>query len=156
VFLLVIFILPHCEERLMAILEVEHINVTTRSLEKTTRFYADVLGLKEGPRPPFSRPGAWMYLGDRALVHISTGRVPATQSSDAFDHIAFSASDLLGTRAHLKRHGVEFTEFTVPDRELHQLFLRDPEGMQIELLFSGDDARRAIAEGGAVDVTQQG
>ncbi|MDP5112330.1 MAG: hypothetical protein NWQ00_07810, partial [Burkholderiaceae bacterium] len=57
------------------------------------------------------------------------------------------------TRAHLKQHGVAFKEFSVPDRELHQLFIRDPEGMQIELLFSGDDARLAITEGGSVDVT---
>jgi len=139
----------------MAILEVEHINVTTSDLERTRRFYIEVLGLKEGNRPPFSRPGAWMYLGERALVHISTGRAPATQGSDAFDHIAFKASDLRGMREHLKQHGVVFSEFSVPDRELHQLFLRDPEGMQIELLFSGEDARLAISEGGAVDVTQQ-
>jgi catechol 2,3-dioxygenase-like lactoylglutathione lyase family enzyme len=138
----------------MAILEVEHINVTTSDLEKTRRFYADVLGMREGVRPPFSRPGAWMYLGDRAMVHISTGRLPTSQSSDAFDHIAFKANDLISTRAHLRRHGVEFKEFSVPDRELHQLFLRDPEGMQIELLFSGEDARIAAVEGATVDVTQ--
>ena len=95
-----------------------------------------------------------MYLGDRAMVHISTGRVPTSQSSDAFDHIAFKANDLLSTRAHLKQCGVAFREFSVSDRELHQIFIRDPEGMQIELLFSGEDARLALAEGGAVDVTR--
>ena len=138
----------------MAILEVEHINVTTSDLEKTRRFYTEVLGMREGVRPPFSRPGAWMYLGDRAMVHISTGRAPITQSSDAFDHIAFKANDLLSTRAHLKQHGVAFKEFSVPDRELHQIFIRDPEGMQIELLFSGEDARLALNEGVSVDVTR--
>ena len=138
----------------MAILEVEHINVTTSDLEKTRRFYTEVLGMREGVRPPFSRPGAWMYLGDRAMVHISTGRTPTGQSSDAFDHIAFKANDLLSTRAHLKQCGVAFKEFSVPDRELHQIFIRDPEGMQIELLFSGEDARLALAEAGAVDVTR--
>lgn len=138
----------------MAILEVEHINVTTSDLEKTRQFYVEVLGMREGERPPFSRPGAWMYLGDRAMVHISTGRVPISQNSDAFDHIAFKANDLLSTRAHLKQHGVAFKEFSVPDRELHQLFLRDPEGMQIELLFSGEDARLALTEGSTVDVTR--
>ena len=97
-----------------------------------------------------------MYVGERAVVHISTGRVPVGQSSDAFDHIAFKANDLEVTRARLRRHGVAFTEFGVPDRQLHQLFLRDPEGMQIELVFSGEDARFALNEGAAVDVTQRG
>lgn len=138
----------------MAILDVDHINVTTSNLERMRWFYSEVLGLREGVRPPFSRLGAWMYLGERALVHISTGRAPVTHGSDAFDHIALRAHDLQATRAHLKSHDVEFKEFSVPDRELHQLFLRDPEGMQIELLFSGEDARLAMAEGAAVDVTQ--
>ena len=140
----------------MAILDVDHVNVTTSDLERMRLFYTEVLGLTEGVRPPFSRPGAWMYLGERAVVHISTGRVPASQSRDAFDHIAFKANDLEATRARLQRHGVAFTEFGVPDRQLHQLFLRDPEGMQIELVFSGEDARIARNEGAAVDVTQRG
>jgi catechol 2,3-dioxygenase-like lactoylglutathione lyase family enzyme len=144
------------EEAAMAILDVDHVNVTTSDLERMRRFYTEVLGLKEGVRPPFTRPGAWMYLGERAVVHISTGRVPAGQSSDAFDHIAFKANDLEATRAQLRLHGVAFTEFGVPDRQLHQLFLRDPEGMQIELVFSGEDARIAREEGAAVDVTQRG
>ena len=139
----------------MAILDVDHVNVTTSDLERMRLFYTEVLGLTEGVRPPFSRPGAWMYLGERAVVHISTGRVPASQSSDAFDHIAFKANDLEATRARLQRHGVTFTEFGVPDRQLHQLFLRDPEGMQIELVFFGEDACLARNEGAAVDVTQR-
>lgn len=140
----------------MAIWDVDHVNVTTSDLERMRRFYTEVLGLTEGARPPFSRPGAWMYVGERAVVHISTGRVPVGQSSDAFDHIAFKANDLEVTRARLRRHGFAFTEFGVPDRQLHQLFLRDPEGMQIELVFSGEDARFALNEGAAVDVTQRG
>ena len=139
----------------MAILDVDHVNVTTSDLERMRRFYTEVLGLTEGVRPPFTRPGAWMYLGGRAVVHISTGRVPVGQSSDAFDHIAFKANDLEATRARLQRCGVAFTEFGVPEREIHQLFLRDPEGMQIELVFSGEDACLARNEGAAVDVTQR-
>ena len=132
-----------------------HEGIPVHDLDACVKFYTEVLGLTEGVRPPFSRPGAWMYLGERAVVHISTGRVPASQSSDAFDHIAFKANDLEATRARLQRHGVAFTEFGVPDRQLHQLFLRDPEGMQIELVFSGEDARIARNEGAAVDVTQR-
>ncbi|MEY3629772.1 MAG: hypothetical protein RLY91_1538 [Pseudomonadota bacterium] len=140
----------------MAISDVDHVNVTTGDLERMRFFYTQVLGLTEGARPPFSRPGAWMYIGQRALVHISTGRVPGSRSSDAFDHIALKANDLEAMRARLRRHDVSFTEFGVPDREIHQLFLRDPEGMQIELVFSGEDARMARQEGATLDVTHQG
>ncbi len=139
----------------MAILDVDHVNVTTSDLERMRVFYTQVLGLAEGARPPFGRPGAWMYLGERPVVHISTGRVPSSRGSDAFDHIAFKAKDLREVRARLQRHEVSFTEFGVVEREIHQLFLKDPEGMQIELVFSGEDARMARQAGAAVDVTQQ-
>ena len=52
---------------------------------------------------------------------------------------------------HRGQHGVYYEEYAVPDRELHQLFFRDPDGVEIELQFSGADARAAIAGGAAVD-----
>jgi catechol 2,3-dioxygenase-like lactoylglutathione lyase family enzyme len=135
----------------MAISGFNHFNIATGDLERSRRFYSEVLGLRDGERPPFSRPGAWMYIGDQPVLHISTGRVARTQRSDAFDHVAFTATDLEGTRNTLRRHGIYFEEYAVPDRELHQIFFRDPDGVEIELQFSGADARAAIAGGVAVD-----
>src|SRR5262249_16282764 len=40
---------------------LDHYNVSTRKLGETIRFYEDVLGMKNGPRPPFNFPGAWIY-----------------------------------------------------------------------------------------------
>lgn len=135
----------------MAISGFDHYNVTTGDLDRSRRFYSEVLGLREGERPPFSRPGVWMYVGEQPIVHISTGRVAGTRRSDALDHVAFRATDIAGTRATLRARGVYFEEYAVPDRELHQLFLRDPDGVEIELQFSGADARAARAAGSAVD-----
>jgi catechol-2,3-dioxygenase len=42
----------------------------------------------------------------------------------------------------------------VPDRELLQIFLTDPDGNEVELVFDGEEARRAIAEGATVDRTK--
>ncbi len=135
----------------MAISGFNHYNIATGDLDRARRFYGEVLGLKDGDRPPFSRPGAWMYIGDQPVLHISTGRVAKTQRSDAFDHVAFTAHDIEGTRSNLHKHGIYFEEYAVPDRELHQIFFRDPDGVEIELQFAGADARAAIAGGVAVD-----
>ena len=137
----------------MSVLAFEHLNITTADLERARRFYAEVVGLRDGPRPPFSRPGAWMYLGEQAVVHISTSRAPATRKSDAFDHVAFKASGLDETRERLRAHNIYFQEFGVPENNLHQVFFRDPDGTEIELIFSGDEARAAAAAGAAVDGT---
>ncbi len=134
----------------MPIAGFNHFNITTSDLARARRFYTEVLGLREGERPPFSRPGAWMYLGNQPILHISTGRAPKTQRSDAFDHVAFWATDIESMRDTLRQHGVYFEEYAVPDRELHQLFFRDPDGVEIELQFGGADARAAKA-GAAVD-----
>ena len=138
----------------MTILAFEHLNITTADLERARRFYADVIGLRDGPRPPFSRPGAWMYLGEQAVVHISTSRAPVSRKSDAFDHVAFRAAGLEETRARLKAHDIYFEEFGVPENNLHQVFFRDPDGTEIELIFGGEDARAAAAAGAAVDATR--
>jgi catechol 2,3-dioxygenase-like lactoylglutathione lyase family enzyme len=138
----------------MSVLAFEHLNITTADLERARRFYADVVGLRDGPRPPFSRPGAWMYLGDQAVVHISTGRAPVSRKSDAFDHVAFRAEGLEEVRARLTAHNIHFQEFGVPENNLHQVFFRDPDGTEIELIFGGDDARAAAAAGAAVDATR--
>ncbi len=135
----------------MTIAAFNHFNITTTDLARSRSFYEQVLGLRDGERPPFSRPGAWMYLDSQPILHISTGRAPKTQRSDAFDHVAFWATDLEGTRALLKERGIYFEEYAVPERELHQLFFRDPDGVEIELQFGGEDARAAKAAGAALD-----
>ena len=44
----------------MSVGVLDHYNVSTRKLDETVRFYQDVLGFVNGPRPPFDFPGAWL------------------------------------------------------------------------------------------------
>ncbi len=41
----------------------------------------------------------------------------------------------------------------MPARNMHQIFFRDPDGNEIELLFFSADAEKAKAEGTRVDST---
>jgi catechol 2,3-dioxygenase-like lactoylglutathione lyase family enzyme len=137
----------------MPIEALDHYNICTADLDRARRFYAEVVGLRDGERPPFGRPGAWMYLGDHAILHISTARVPDSSKHDAYDHVAFRASGLAATRAMLERLGIRNQSFAVPDRNQVQVFFRDPDGAEIELIFSGEEAAADIAAGVAVDAT---
>lgn len=138
----------------MPLTRLDHLNIATADLDRCRAFYREVLGMEDGPRPPFARPGAWLYLDGRPVVHVSTGRKPASRKSDSFDHVAFMARDLAAMRTHLKRLGIAHYEVAVPDRELLQIFLTDPDGNEVELVFDGEEARRAIAEGATVDRTR--
>ena len=128
----------------MPITQMQHYMVLSKDLEKTRRFYCDVLGLRTGPRPPFDFDGLWIYIGDVAVVHVagqasyeSTGRlgdvVAERHGSGSVDHIAFAADNWDELVASFDAHGVRYRASVVPGRPLRQLFVHDPDGIQIEI-----------------------
>ena len=127
----------------MPITQMQHYMVLSKDLEKTRAFYCDVLGLRTGPRPPFDFEGLWIYVGDVAAVHVATqasyeqsGRVEQTgkrHGSGSVDHIAFSANNYDELIASFRQHGVQYRATQVPGSDLRQLFVFDPDGIQIEI-----------------------
>jgi catechol 2,3-dioxygenase-like lactoylglutathione lyase family enzyme len=127
----------------MALEALEHYTIRCADLTATRDFYRDVLGLADGPRPDFNFSGHWMYCGDVPVVHLMGAdrlrpedRVSASRAdTGALDHIAFRGSDANATIANLKKHGIAFRESHVPGTELHQVFVRDPNGIMVEINF---------------------
>jgi catechol 2,3-dioxygenase-like lactoylglutathione lyase family enzyme len=128
----------------MPITQMQHFMVLSKDLEKTRQFYCDVLGLRTGPRPPFDFDGLWIYVGDVAAVHVAlqssyeqTGRlggaVKERHGSGSVDHIAFAANNYDELVASFRKHGVQYRASQVPDSDLRQLFVLDPDGIQIEI-----------------------
>jgi catechol 2,3-dioxygenase-like lactoylglutathione lyase family enzyme len=130
----------------MPITHMQHFMVLAKDLEKTRAFYCDVLGLRTGPRPPFRFNGLWIYAGDVACIHVAerssydeTSRTdanpadPVDHGSGSVDHIAFSATDVEELVASFERHGVKYRVTKVPGKDLRQLFVFDPDGIQIEI-----------------------
>ncbi len=122
----------------MAIKGLDHITVNVAELDASRRFYVDVLGLREGDRPPFDSPGAWLYAGDRPIVHLVAGR-GGGGSTGAVDHVALRAEGLGAMVARLTAAGIAHEAFTVPGLGLKQIFLRDPDGVRIELTFEAGE-----------------
>jgi catechol 2,3-dioxygenase-like lactoylglutathione lyase family enzyme len=130
----------------MPITQMQHYMVLSKDLEKTRAFYCDVLGMRTGPRPPFDFEGLWIYVGDVAVVHVAgqasyaqSGRAPesaaqaARHGSGSVDHIAFAADNYDELIASFQRHGVSYRATQVPASTLRQLFVLDPDGIQIEI-----------------------
>jgi catechol 2,3-dioxygenase-like lactoylglutathione lyase family enzyme len=125
---------------------MQHFMVLAKDLEKTRAFYCDVLGLKTGPRPPFEFDGLWIYAGDVACIHVgqrasydATSRTdanpadPNDHGSGSVDHIAFAATDHDELVARFEKLGVRYRSTRVPGKDLRQLFVFDPDGIQIEI-----------------------
>lgn len=130
----------------MPITHMQHFMVLSKDLDKTRAFYCDVLGLREGERPPFRFRGLWIYAGDVACVHVAerasydeTSRSdanpadPIDHGSGSVDHIAFAATDFDELVTRFESHGVPYRVTHVPGKDLRQLFVKDPDGIQIEI-----------------------
>ena len=109
---------------------LQHYTIEPSNLEKTRKFYCEVLGLKNGDRPPLGFPGYWLYSGGVPTVHLLGKRKPREgivvrgtkkkfKDTGRFDHIAFAATDIAGVRRKLKNKKVKFREQTIPVSYTH-------------------------------------
>ena len=130
----------------MPLQNLNHFLVLTRDLEATRDFYVDILGLEDGYRPPFAFDGHWIYLGDRAVIHVAelgdylkrrnrTHDASGDGTTGSIDHIAFEATGLKDMIARLEKHGIAASHRKVPNLDLHQVFVLDPNGIRIELNY---------------------
>ncbi len=116
-------------------MRLAHYAIRASDLAASIRFYEDVLGLREGPRPRFGFPGAWLYApGDRdpdsqGVVHLiaapdAAGNASALDAylgergladgSGVIDHIAFAADDWPAQRTRFEAAGIPCSERSVP------------------------------------------
>ena len=123
----------------MTIRGLDHINISTDRLEETVNFFQDLLGLKLGWRPNFGIPGAWLYAGDTAVVHLVEFAAPRRPSREAaLDHFAFRIDDYDATLARVKAAGIKHQTVDIPGTEIRQINIRDPNGANIELNYRPD------------------
>ena len=120
----------------MKVLRGHHISFSVTDLARAKRFYGDVLGLAEVPRPEMGLAGAWYAAGDTE-VHLivkpsgaDVGQPPASLTPIA-DHAAFQIDDYDAAVAHLRSAGLDVMETTPA---LGQLWVRDPDGHVIEFI----------------------
>jgi catechol 2,3-dioxygenase-like lactoylglutathione lyase family enzyme len=122
----------------MSVGMLDHYNVSTRKLGDTVRFYEDILGLVNGPRPPFDFPGAWLYSEGHPVLHlndISPTDKQQPADSGVIDHIAFGSRGFEAMKQHLGQKGVSFRVNVVPNSSRRQIFLTDPNNVLIELNY---------------------
>lgn len=114
---------------------MNHFTVLTDNVERTVRFYVDVLGLSPGWRPELGFPGAWLYLGEQAVIHVIGGRPVSEQRAGVIDHVAFSARGLAGVKARFAAAEVPYELRRQRGANTWQLFCHDPNGAKVELDF---------------------
>jgi catechol 2,3-dioxygenase-like lactoylglutathione lyase family enzyme len=136
----------------MPITEINHYLIVSKNLERSKKFYQDVLGLTlASERPDFGFPGYWLKAGGGICVHLASqapNRIrdrfllkkhpKGTTGSGSVDHIAFLARDPKEVRERIQKSMVEMHFRSFPDAKLFQIFLKDPDDVTIELNFLGE------------------
>ena len=134
----------------MPLTELNHYFVRTNNLDRAKQFYCDVLGFEVMPRPDFPFPGYWLGVNGKIQVHMGPAGVPnqelyylgttaksATDNSGVVDHIAFLATDPATVAKRLDEKGLARRNRYFPEFQLYQMFIKDPDGLTIELNFYG-------------------
>jgi catechol 2,3-dioxygenase-like lactoylglutathione lyase family enzyme len=104
-----------------------------------TAFYTEILGLRPGARPPFRFPGAWLYCGERAAVHLVEVAKTPDAGEPRIEHFAMRAVDLSEFLTHLRERDVAYRISIVPGLELRQVNIHDPDGNHIEIAFGAEE-----------------
>src|SRR5262245_59211710 len=120
---------------------LDHVNVRTAHLEALVRFYEDVVGLKHGERPPLGFPGAWLYAGERAVIHlVGVAEQPAPQGALRLEHFAFAGSGLTELLARLDHHGVAYRSSRQAGTGNVVINVQDPDGNRLHIDFPASEA----------------
>jgi catechol 2,3-dioxygenase-like lactoylglutathione lyase family enzyme len=144
----------------MPVTNLDHYFVRANDLERSRRFYCDVLGFEPMPRPDFPFPGHWLGVNGRIQVHMGPHGIPnselyflgstprsATDNSGVVDHIAFLAEDPESFAQRFDAIGLAARKRYFPEVKLFQMFVKDPDGLTIELNFHGIAAEPAWGAG---------
>ena len=118
------------------LVRLHHVSFGIRDLDASRRFFGEVLGLEEIPRPGFNFAGAWYAIGDRQLhlIEMNDEEHEVRGGAGRKDHVALEVGDTKAVRRRLDSAGIEFEEGRNQVLGMDQVFCRDPDGHMIEFV----------------------
>jgi catechol 2,3-dioxygenase-like lactoylglutathione lyase family enzyme len=118
------------------ILAVDHVQISVppEVEAETKRFYRDVLGFTEIPKPN-KRGGGWFQHGS-LQIHVSLEE-GASHNRESRRHICYRVGDLDRATEELRRSGVDILPDDRPVAGWRRVFIFDPGGNRIEIAQQG-------------------
>ena len=134
----------------MTTTSLNHLNLRAprELLDELKEFYCTIVGLRDGPRPPFRSFGYWLYAEGKPVVHLyqtDPDEVRDVQAVTTFDHVAFDCTNRAEVEAMLVRRKLHYRATEVPGTQRVQFFLKDPAGNGVELIFPSPGAGAAFS-----------
>jgi catechol 2,3-dioxygenase-like lactoylglutathione lyase family enzyme len=120
-------------------MKLDHVTIVTGHLEAARSFLCSIVGLREGPRPPFDVGGYWLYADGQPVIHLieAARAFSARPASPRIDHVGLRVNSAQEWEALLERirlSGVPHDLSEVPLTGERQLFVAMAPGVVIELI----------------------
>jgi catechol 2,3-dioxygenase-like lactoylglutathione lyase family enzyme len=114
----------------LQVTQLDHVSVIVTDVERSRRFYRDVLGLREIAKPrTFDFVVLWFDLGNQHLHLLLKDRPDGVSPR----HFALRVADVKAARAYFQEHGIRLEE-TTPIPGADRFFVYDPDGNRIEVI----------------------
>jgi catechol 2,3-dioxygenase-like lactoylglutathione lyase family enzyme len=116
-----------------------HVSLVVSDVERAKKFYGEVLGLNELPRPNFPFGGAWYSLGGKVELHLIHELLPFVrpEKPKPFNvrqpHLALWVNDADATNAALRSKGLS-VETVLTGTGYRQNYIYDDDGHLIEFM----------------------
>ncbi len=131
----------------MKIESIHHVSLGVTDLERSRRFYREILGLEEIARPPFNFPGAWFSAGGSHQVHLIVHPLSTFRIGKGLDtrdgHFAVRVASYRQTVDYLRSKGyredagdAEFQRMILQPHAtagFPQIYILDPDRNVIEI-----------------------
>jgi catechol 2,3-dioxygenase-like lactoylglutathione lyase family enzyme len=122
-----------------AAMQLDHSTIVTKHLEAARHFFCVVVGMTEGPRPPFKVNGHWLYADGRPVIHLVEATLPGVdgRASPRIDHVAFRVNDAGRWKTlvdRLRSNDVPFSVTHLPLANEVQLFVSLGASLAVEFV----------------------
>lgn len=144
----------------MTVKRFDHVNILTTRMDETIAFYGDLLDLRPGPSPSNDmRQTTWLYdEGDIPIFHVQSVDPAAPEKkfaaikkrlgdlftidsldelrgSAGIEHVALLCHDYDAVLARVTQRALPHTTNHVVAMNFRQIFVKDPNGIVLELNF---------------------
>jgi len=131
----------------MRIETIHHVSLTVTDLDRSKKFYREILGLSEIERPAFPFPGAWFQVGANQQLHLILHPGATFRGAKGIDtrdgHVAVRVASFRGALEYLRSKGYREDAADQDLMKMHtnpqaiagfpQIYILDPDRHLIEL-----------------------